>query len=383
MEELLTYLHSIDHAYTRTIFNFHIRHSHEIPVIYEVIKHRIVDSNVFSDVIPSTYVLSEIKKFIYCDINITKHVLNHASYPEYPQQNHKVSKVSQYFDVCIADTSRDTLRTRDIFINDKSSLVSYIKTTNKKFKIDYGEIKKTITYNSGSSGYYSGRRSDEYLSTTVRTDKSKPWIKSISKRLKVDILGQAIVTRGKSSILQTIEIIYANRTCIKIFKDSTVHVILSKDKSEARCVDLIDKLFSTYRILFLVIHALTINDLFRSYVDIVDSILAAESFGEKIELIRAHNHMYGIYNFRIGMFNITYTRPIGITVFPSLLDYRSKIKFFKGRKLNIVALSSLAECRRYVEEAAAILEAMQVRSERLRTLDVVTAAVEELKDLIL
>ncbi|AAC55256.1 MC128R [Molluscum contagiosum virus subtype 1] len=383
MEPLLRYLHSVEDRYVRTIFNFHIRHVPDVPAIYEPIKARIAGTQLFHEVVPDVHARAGIKKFIYCDIHMTKHILNHAAYAQGAADAGRAHKMAQHFDVVLAPGA-DSARTRDIFLRDKSSLLSYIKTTSKKSKIDYGEIKKTIhCAGGGAAGYYSGRRSDEYLSTTVCVDSARPWIKSVSKRLRVDIARHAIVTRGKSSILQTIEVIYVNRTCVKIFKDSTVHVILSKDKAERRCVDLVDRLFGTYRALFALLHALTQHAPFRAHAAAADAVLAAPGFDEKLALIRAHAHMYGVHNFRVGMFNLTYTPHIAFTVFPSLLDHKSKIKFFKGKKLNIVALSSLQECAYYVGCAEALLRTMQLRSERLDATDVLAASVEELKELLL
>ncbi|QGN68123.1 intermediate transcription factor VITF-3 45 kDa large subunit [Equine molluscum contagiosum-like virus] len=383
MDELLQYLHAIEDRYVRTIFNFHVRQSHEIPALYEAIKARIVGTCAFEEVVDDAAARAAVKKFIYCDIHITKHILNPDAYPRAPADAGRALKMRAHFDVVAGDDA-ESARTRDIFLSDRSSLLSYIKTTSKKSKIDYGEIKRTIhCAGGGAAGYYSGRRSDEYLSTTVRVDQARPWIKSISKRLRVDIARHAIITRGKSSILQTIEVIYANRTCVKIFKDSTLHVILSKEKEERCCADLVDRLFQTYRVLFLLIRALTLNEVFRSYAEIAAAVVAAPDFAAKLALVRRHAHMYGVYNFRVGMFNLTYTPAIACTVFPSLLDPQSKIKFFKGKKLNIVALSSLDECRRYVERAEAMLRTMQRRSERLDALDIAAVTVEELKELLL
>lgn len=383
MEHLLQYLHSIEDLYSRTIFNFHVLQSHEVPAIYESIRARIAGAFQFSDVVSSAATRPTIKKLIYCDMSMTKHLLNHAAFAHAAvDAGRQRQRLQQHFDI-VAQSDAASARTREIFMADRSSLVSYVKTTSRKNKIDYGEIKRTIHSGNSSGYYYSGRRSDKYQSTTVCVDKAKPWIKTISKRLRVDIIQDAIVTRGKSSILQTIEIIYANRTCVKIFKNSTVHVILSKDKSENSTADLVDKLFGTYRVLFALVREVTGNSLFDSYADIAAAIVAARGFDEKIELVRRHVHMYGIYNFKVGMFNITFTRPIQFTVFPSLLDHRSKIKFFKGKKLNIVALSSLGECRHYVDRARAVMDAMCSRSRALDALDIITAPVEELKDLLL
>ncbi|ALA62512.1 intermediate transcription factor VITF-3 [Turkeypox virus] len=380
MYDLFIYLHKIENRYIRTIFNFHIRKCDEITNIYNIIKAKIASETNFNNVIDIRF-NNHIKKLIYCDINITKHIINQSSYAIKTRSSKKTDKIIQYFEINMISDTPTSRKTRDIFLNDKSSLVSYIKTTNKKCKIDYGEIKRTINSHYKSM-YYSGRRSDEYMCTTVYKDKNKPWIKSISKKLTLDIDEQSIITRGKSSILQTIEIIYTNRTCIKIFKDSTIHVILSKDKSETTCKDTINKLFTTYTILFDFIGYITGNENFNKYKDIVSNIVNAESFEEKIRMIKEYSYIYGIYNFKIGMFNITYKLPINVIVFTSLMDANSKIKFFKGKKLNIVALSSLKDCIRYVEEADNILDMMKKKSEELDKVDIVTASVDKLKSIV-
>ncbi|ARF02799.1 SWPV1-235 [Shearwaterpox virus] len=381
MHELFSYLQSIEDKYIRTIFNFHIKKSDEIANIYSVIKSKIENETKFNEVVDTRF-NDHIKKLIYCDISITKHIINHSSYSVKTRTYKKSNKLSQHFEISLVSNSPSSLRTKEIFSNDKSSLISYIKTTNKKYKIDYGELKKTINSHNGSV-YYSGKRSDEYMSTEVRKDKNKPWIKSISKKLTLYIDDQSITTRGKSSILQTIEIIYTNRTCIKIFKDSTIHVILSKDKTEISCLDTVNKLFSTYRILFDFIHSITNNDNFEKYKNIAECIVSKESFNEKIDMIKEHYDMYGIENFKIGMFNITYKLPINTVIFPSLMEHNSKIKFFKGKKLNIVALSSLKECKKYVREAENILHIMKDRSDQLEKIDIVTASVDVLKNIII
>ncbi|UOX38684.1 intermediate transcription factor [Finch poxvirus] len=380
MYELFSYLKSIEDRYIRTIFNFHIRKCDEIANIYSIIKTKIENETNFNDVVDTKF-NNYIKKLIYCDINITKHIINQSSYSVKPRTYKKSNKLSQHFEISLVSDTPSSLLTKEIFTTDKSSLISYIKTTNKKYKIDYGELKKTINSHNGSV-YYSGKRSDEYMSTEVHKDKNKPWIKSISKKLTLYIENQSITTRGKSSILQTIEIIYTNRTCIKIFKDSTIHVILSKDKTETSCADTVNKLFSTYKILFEFIHYITGNNQFLEYKDVADKIVTAEDFNEKINMIKEHYDMYGIQNFKIGMFNITYKLPINTVIFPSLMVYNSKIKFFKGKKLNIVALSSLKECKKYVKEAESILHMMREKSKELEKIDVVTVSVETLKNII-
>ncbi|QGM48896.1 MPPV-272 intermediate transcription factor VITF-3 [Magpiepox virus 2] len=380
MYELFSYLKSIEDKYIRTIFNFHIKKCDEIANIYSIIKTKIESETNFNDVVDTKF-NNYIKKLIYCDINITKHIINQSSYSIKPRTYKKSNKLSQHFEISLVSDTPSSLLTKEIFTTDKSSLISYIKTTNKKYKIDYGELKKTINSHNGSV-YYSGKRSDEYMSTEVYKDKNKPWIKSISKKLTLYIENQSITTRGKSSILQTIEIIYTNRTCIKIFKDSTIHVILSKDKTETTCVDTVNKLFSTYKILFEFIHSITGNNHFLEYKDVAEKIVTTEDFNEKINMIKEHYDMYGIQNFKIGMFNITYKLPINTVIFPSLMVYNSKIKFFKGKKLNIVALSSLKECKKYVKEAENILHVMREKSKELEKIDVVTVSVETLKNII-
>ncbi|AAR83608.1 CNPV262 intermediate transcription factor VITF-3 [Canarypox virus] len=380
MYELFSYLKSIEDKYIRTIFNFHIKKCDELANIYSIIKTKIESETNFNDVVDTKF-NNYIKKLIYCDINITKHIINQSSYSIKPRTYKKSNKLSQHFEISLVSDTPSSLLTKEIFTTDKSSLISYIKTTNKKYKIDYGELKKTINSHNGSV-YYSGKRSDEYMSTEVHKDKNKPWIKSISKKLTLYIENQSITTRGKSSILQTIEIIYTNRTCIKIFKDSTIHVILSKDKTETSCADTVNKLFSTYKILFDFIHSITGNNNFLEYKDVAEKIVTTEDFNEKINMIKEHYDMYGIQNFKIGMFNITYKLPINTVIFPSLMVYNSKIKFFKGKKLNIVALSSLKECKKYVQEAENILHMMREKSKELEKIDVVTVSVETLKNII-
>ncbi|UWX11430.1 CRPV-321 [Crowpox virus] len=380
MYELFSYLKSIEDRYTRTIFNFHIKKCDELANIYSIIKTKIESGTNFNDVVDTKF-NNYIKKLIYCDINITKHIINQSSYSIKPRTYKKSNKLSQHFEISLVSDTPSSLLTKEIFTTDKSSLISYIKTTNKKYKIDYGELKKTINSHNGSV-YYSGKRSDEYMSTEVHKDKNKPWIKSISKKLTLYIENQSITTRGKSSILQTIEIIYTNRTCIKIFKDSTIHVILSKDKTETTCADTVNKLFSTYKILFEFIHYITGNNHFLEYKDVAEKIVTIEDFNEKINIIKEHYNMYGIQNFKIGMFNITYKLPINTVIFPSLMVHNSKIKFFKGKKLNIVALSSLKECKKYVKEAENILHIMREKSKELEKIDVVTVSVETLKNII-
>ncbi|AYP74107.1 intermediate transcription factor VITF-3 [Fowlpox virus] len=381
MHELFSYLQSIEDKYIRTIFNFHIKKCDEISTIYSIIKSKIENETNFNDVVDVRF-NDHIKKLIYCDISITKHIINHSSYSTKSRIYKKSNKLNQHFEISLVSNSPSSLRTKEIFSNDKSSLVSYIKTTNKKCKIDYGELKKTINSHNGSV-YYSGKRSDEYMSTEVRKDKNKPWIKSISKKLTLYIENQSITTRGKSSILQTIEIIYTNRTCIKIFKDSTIHVILSKDKTETTCTDTVNKLFNTYKILFDFIYSITGNDNFAEYRDIAENIVSVECFDNKIDMIKKHNYMYGIQNFKIGMFNITYKLPINTVIFPSLMEHNSKIKFFKGKKLNIVALSSLKECKKYVRDAENILLMMKDKSDQLEKIDIITSSVDTLKNIII
>ncbi|AID46927.1 intermediate transcription factor VITF-3 [Penguinpox virus] len=381
MYELFSYLHEIEDEYIRTIFNFHIKRCDEISNIYDIIMTKIKDAKNFNDVIDERF-NKTIKKLIYCDIKTTKHIINQSCYPAKNKQMKKISKINQYFNINIISDTPASTRTKEIFLSDRSSLVSYIKTSNKKCKIDYGELKKTINSHNRSI-YYSGRRSDEYMSTEVHKDQKNPWIKSISKKLTLDIENQSITTRGKSSILQTIEIIYANRTCIKIFKDSTIHVILSKDKSETTCIDTINKLFYTYTILFDIITDITGNKKFLEYKAIASNIVSTDNFNDKILIIKNHPDMYGIHNFKIGMFNITYKLSIDMIIFPSLMEFNSKIKFFKGKKLNIVALSSLQDCIKYVKEAKGILRMMKKKSDELEEIDIITASVDRLKNVII
>nr|WIK87567.1 intermediate transcription factor VITF-3 [Oriental turtle dovepox virus] len=382
MYELFSYLHEIEDEYIRTIFNFHIKRCDEISDIYNIIMTKINDAKNFNDVIDERF-NKTIKKLIYCDIRTTKHIINQSCYPIKNKQIKKISKINQYFDINIISDTPASTRTKEIFLSDRSSLVSYIKTSNKKCKIDYGELKKTINSHNRSVAYYSGRRSDKYMSTEVHKDKQNPCIKSISKKLTLDIENQSITTGGKSSILQTVEIIYTNRTCIKIFKDSTIHVILSKDKSETSCADTINKLFYTYTVLFDLITDITGNKKFLEYKAVASKIVSTDNFNDKILIIKNHPNMYGIHNFKIGMFNITYKLSIDMIIFPSLMEFNSKIKFFKGKKLNIVALSSLQDCIKYVKEVKGILLMMKKKSDELEEIDIITASVDRLKNVII
>ncbi|CCD83295.1 transcription subunit (intermediate) large subunit [Squirrelpox virus] len=384
MEELLHYLRAIEDRYARTIFNFHLLQRPDIGDVYGAMRDRISSTNAFAEAVGDAELRRELKKLVYCDIQLTKHLLNHAAYPTYSACVRCVNRAkrAQYFDVR-ASPGAASERTAEIFECDKSSLVSYVKTTNKRLKVDYGEIKKTIHGYAGSgSAYFSGRRSDEYLMTTVNADADRPWIKSIVKRLRVDVTDDAIVTRGKSSILQTIDIVFVNRTCVKVFKDSTIHVILSKDKNERGCVGMLDRIFHTYRVLFVLLRDVTGDASFAEMAAAAARVAAAGSFDEKMALIADGAGDYGVGNFRVGMFNLTHTRQIASTVFPSLLDDASKIKFFKGKKLNIVAIGSLEECRRYVEQADWLLDVMARRSATLDALDIARAPVDALKDLL-
>ncbi|QRY18991.1 ORF-121 [Teiidae poxvirus 1] len=381
MYELFAYLHEIEDKYVRTIFNFHIKKCEEITDIYCTLKTKIEKETLFNAIVDDKFNES-IKKLIYCDINITKHIINQDCYPIKNKTSKKINKINQYFDIKVVTDTPLSRRTKEIFSTDRSSLISYVKTSNKKYKIDYGELKKTINSHN-KSNYYSGKRSDEYMSTEVHKDKNKPWIKSISKKLTLYIEEQSITTRGKSSILQTIEIIYANRTCIKIFKDSTIHVILSKDKNEVTCIDTINKLFKTYSVLFDFIYCVIDNKKFIEYKTVTDNIISVDDFDQKLEMIKNNYDIYGIKNFKIGMFNITYKPSIEVIVFPSLMEHNSKIKFFKGKKLNIVALSSLEECTKYVKEADNILSVMKEKSEELDAIDIVSATVDKLKNIII
>ncbi|ANS71202.1 large subunit viral intermediate transcription factor [Pteropox virus] len=382
MDDLLCFLHSIENIFARTIFNFHLTNTQLLNDIYGYMQRRITSTNSFSSVVADMPEKNLIKKIVYCDIQLTKHLLNHEAYPNYEQQ--PVSKrTGKYFDVS-SEQDDHSLITASIFERDRSSLVSYIKTTNKKQKINYGEIKKTITNSSGNSlGYFSGRKGDDYLSTEIKANAEKPWIKSILKHMKIEINYDSIITKGKSSILQTIEIIFTHRTCVKIFKDSTIHIILSKDKNECGCVGMIDKLFSTYKILFMLFNAASDNPMFMNWVKVANDIVTATNFNDKIKIITENKDMYGIGNFRIGMFNLTYKPKITHTVFPSMLSSNNKIKFFKGKKLNLVALRSLEDCMENVSHAQLVLSEMKSKAERLSSINVDTELVEILKDLLI
>ncbi|ASC55547.1 intermediate transcription factor VITF-3-like protein [Seal parapoxvirus] len=378
MLALFAFLQSVEDCYRRTIFNFHISHSEEAGDVYGVLRDRILGATMFGEVAPAE-LGALLAKVVYCDINTTKHLVNHAAFATRSRQTRRACSVAQFFDVHVGEDAVSR-RTAEIFDQARSSLVSYVKTTAKRCKIDYGEIKRTI--HGGKQTYFSGRRSDDYLSTTVRTDPAKPWIKSISKQLRVDILHHSICTRGKSSILQTIEIVLTNRTCVKIFKDSTMHIILSKDNSERGCEDLVNKLFGTYATTFRVIAAITGNASFAAVADAAERVVALPNAAEKLNAVDAMRDAYGVRNFKIGMFNLTYTGAINHTVFPSLIPANSKIKFFKGKKLNIVAVRSTEEGRECVSQAQSLLAAMRTRSARLEEVDVATASVDFLKELL-
>ncbi len=383
MYDLLLFLKEIENDYSRTIFNFHLINCLRVGDIYGRMKQSIISTNVFADIVTNEEIRPSIKKLVYCDINLTKHLINQEAYPEYDTSSDLYqSKFSQYFDIN-AENDEVSRRTVMIFERDKSSLVSYIKTTNKKRKIDYGEIKKTVHNSVGSStNYFSGKKSDDYLITTIKPVLSQPWIKTISKRMKVDITQNSIVTRGKSSILQTIEIVFSNRTCIKIFKDSTMHIILSKDKSEKGCDRMIDKLFGVYVIMFSLLECISDEEQFKTCVEYSRKILLLRNFKDKVELIRSVSREYGVVNFRIGMFNLTFNHEIDHTVFPSLLKEGSKLKFFKGKKLNIVALRSLQDCRYQVDVAETMIRTMRQRSDVLDKLNIESVCVEKLKELL-
>ncbi|QHR82655.1 viral intermediate transcription factor VITF-3 [Brazilian porcupinepox virus 1] len=383
MDYLFEYLYDIQDDYSRTIFNFHLVSCNGIYDIYSHIKRLISEETIFNNLISDKDIREHIKKIVYCDINITKHIVNDKAYPIYTTTSKKF-KSSQFFDIKSNDDEL-SMRTTDIFKRDKSSLISYIRTTNKKRKVDYGEIKKTVNCNNdkGAAIYFSGKKSDDYLLTTIKNNESKPWIKTISKHMRIDILHNSIVTKGKSSILQTIEIIFVNRTCIKIFKDSTMHFILSKDKSENNCISLVNKLFDVYRILFCILYNITKEKYFNDIFELSKTIISCHSFKDKIDIIRKNNKIYGINNFKIGMFNLTYKNPIDFTVFPSMLDNNGKIKFFKGKKLNIVALKSLDECKNNVILTNNIMKNMYYRSNILNDLNIESVCIEKLKELLI
>ncbi|AAL69851.1 SPV112 putative intermediate transcription factor VITF-3 [Swinepox virus] len=379
MKDLFIFLHDIENTYSRTIFNFHLIKDDTIGDIYKKIKDIISVENLFDNIVKTDDVKKCIKKLVYCDIHITKHVINPLVY-HINEKNKSNCKCSQFFDINTCNDNISTM-TAKIFDHDKSSLVSYIKTTNKKKKIDYGEIKKTIHGTKTSCNYFCGKKSDDYLVTTIKTT-NKPWIKTMSKRMRIDIINNAIITKGKSSILQTIEIIFVNRTCVKIFKDSTMHIILSKEKMEQGCIGLIDKLFNVYQILFRLLYDITHDDMLDTISNYYKDITDLDVFEDKINKIDNMKTIYGINNFKVGMFNLTYNYPITHTVFPSLLGNDNKIKFFKGKKLNIVALKSLSDCRTYVELANSIIKNMSHRSEILDNLNIESVSIETLKELL-
>ncbi|AMB18445.1 M113R [Myxoma virus] len=384
MDLLFEQLRSIEDKYSRTIFNFHLVSNKDVSDVYPKMRELISNETLFDRIVTTDSIKNSIKKIIYCDIHLTKHVINSDAYPTQDTTNasSNYSKIAQFFDVKTND-DEISMRTAYIFERDKSSLVSYIKTTNKKRKIDYGEIKKTIHSTRSFLSYFSGKKSDDYLSTTIKSTECQPWIKTISKRMRIDIVNNAIITKGKSSILQTIEIVFANRTCVKIFKDSTMHIILSKDKNEKDCVGIINKLFDVYKVLFCLLYNIVQNDAFLEIYTHSETIIALETFEEKINKIKDVRRCYGVYNFKVGMFNLTFNKPIEYTVFPSLLVHGgSKIKFFKGKKLNIVALRSLEECVRYIELTESIMKKMEERSAILNGLNIETVDVDALKTLL-
>ncbi|AIZ77351.1 putative intermediate transcription factor VITF-3 [Parapoxvirus red deer/HL953] len=378
MLALLEFLRSVEADYRRTIFNFHISNCPEVGDVYGVLRARILETSRFEEVAPEP-LGAALAKVVYCDISTTKHLVNPAAFAPRARAPRRGSALAQFFDVHVG-ADADSRRTAEIFDQERSSLVSYVKTTAKRCKIDYGEIKRTI--HGGRQTYFAGRRSDDYLSTTVRTDPSKPWIKSISKQLRVDILHHSICTRGKSSILQTIEIVLSNRTCVKIFKDSTMHIILSKDEAERGCADLVDKLFGTYATTFRLLAKVAGSACLEEVAAAAERVLALRGADAKLAAVAALEDAYGVRNFKIGMFNLTFAGAIAHTVFPSLIPADSKIKFFKGKKLNIVAVRSTAEGRECVEQARALLTAMRARSEALAAMDVATASVDLLKELL-
>ncbi|ABI99108.1 intermediate transcription factor VITF-3 [Deerpox virus W-1170-84] len=383
MYDLFNFLYEIECDYSRTIFNFHLMKNDGISDIYGKMKELISNETIFNNVVKTEYIRSHIKKLVYCDINITKHIINNNVYDNIvtKRSNHNF-KCSQFFDIKSGtdELSRSTVK---IFEHDRSSLVSYIRTTNKKRKVDYGEIKKTVHGSSKTPNYFSGKKSDDYLITTIKSVHSQPWIKTITKRMRIDIINNSIVTKGKSSILQTIEVVFVNRTCIKIFKDSTMHIILSKDKMETGSIGIINKLFKVYEILFHLLHDITNETIFKKIFDISLTVLSATTFDEKMNQIKINEHEYGISNFGIGMFNLTYIKPISFTVFPSLLEDNNKIKFFKGKKLNIVAIRSLKDCKYYVSLSNSIMKNMEERSNILNEINIESVCIEKIKELLI
>ncbi|QHG62673.1 intermediate transcription factor VITF-3 [Cetacean poxvirus 1] len=385
MEELFRYLCNIEDKYVRTIFNFHLLSCSEIGDVYGIMKTKIANENLFSKIVTDTSIQSLLKKIVYCDIQLTKHIINQNVYPEYTNNTTVplFQKMDQYFDINNKDDDI-SIRTLNIFKRDKSSLVSYIKTTNKKRKVDYGEIKKAIHSSSESQTYYfSGSKGDDYIHTTIKSDLSQPWIKTMSKRMRIDIENDTIITRGKSSILQTIEIIFKDRTCVKIFKDSTMHIILSKDKTEDGCIGIIDKMFHVYKTLFSLLFKITNNVIFAKSIVTSTNIISQNNIEAKLNIIREMQQEYFINNFRIGMFNLMYKPFIDFTIFPSLLDNYSKIKIFKGKKLNIVALQSCKDCINYIVNVEYIMELMRKRSNILHEINIETTGVSKLKELLL
>lgn len=135
MDELFTFLHKIENEYSRTIFNFHLISYKDKYKIYDIMKEKISIENIFNNIALTDEIKNHIKKLVYCDIHLTKHIINNTVYPKYDNLNQNNNlKFSQFFDIN-KDDDYISLRTAEIFDNDKSSLISYIKTTNKKKKL--------------------------------------------------------------------------------------------------------------------------------------------------------------------------------------------------------------------------------------------------------
>ncbi|AVD69305.1 ORF186 [Saltwater crocodilepox virus] len=379
MERLFECLDAVHPRYVRTIFNFYVRHTPEVAALYPALRDRIVASTRFAEVVDDPDVAAAVKKYIYCDIGLTKHILNTAC--DAPGGG-KPRKERRFFRVVIDEASgRGAERTRDLFLSDASSLFSYVKTIEKKPKINYGEIKRSLT----NSGYrfYSGRKSDGFCSTTVSCQRDKPWIKSVRKELVVRVLDESILTRGKSSILQTIEVALKDKTCVKIFKNSTVHVILSKDDGEADVAGLVDKCFRTLRVLYGIAHAVTGDARFPRCAADAARVMAAGTLREKLAAVARHRDNYGVRNFSVGIFNLMRAAPLGCTIFPAAVRPGTKVKFFKGRKLNLVALTSPEDCARQVAEAERLLDEFARKSRVLESVAVEKLSVDEIKSILL
>lgn len=81
MDNLFTFLHEIEDRYARTIFNFHLISCDEIGDIYGLMKERISSEDMFDNIVYNKDIHPAIKKLVYCDIQLTKHIINQNTYP--------------------------------------------------------------------------------------------------------------------------------------------------------------------------------------------------------------------------------------------------------------------------------------------------------------